>query len=69
MELKDYQRYSEITRGLKKSELVLKNAKIVNVFTGEIIEGDLAIEDGIIVGILLASIVLPVPGGPINKML
>ena len=51
MELKDYQRYSEITRGLKKSELVLKNAKIVNVFTGEIIEGDLAIEDGIIVGI------------------
>lgn len=51
MELKDYQRYSEITRGLKKSELVLKNAKIVNVFTGEIIAGDLAIEDGVIVGI------------------
>ena len=51
MELKDYQRYSEITRGLKKSELILKNAKIVNVFTGEIIDGDLAIENGIIVGI------------------
>lgn len=51
MELKDYRRYSEITRGLKKSELVLKNAKIVNVFTGEIIDGDLAIENGTIVGI------------------
>ena len=51
MELKDYQRYSEITRGLRKAELVLKNAKIVNVFTGEILAGDVAIEDGIIVGI------------------
>ena len=51
MELKDYQRYSEITRGLKKAELVLKNAKIVNVFTGEILDGDIAIEGGIIVGV------------------
>ena len=51
MELKDYQRYSEITRGLRKAELVLKNAKIVNVFTGEILAGDVAIEAGIIVGI------------------
>lgn len=50
MELKDYQRYSEITRGLRKAELVLKNAEIVNVFTGEILAGDVAIEDGIIVG-------------------
>ena len=51
MELKDYQRYSEITRGLRKAELVLKNAKIVNVFTGEILAGDVAIEEGIIAGI------------------
>ena len=50
MELKDYQRYSEITRGQRKAELVLKNAEIVNVFTGEILAGDVAIEDGIIVG-------------------
>ncbi|MBU5482198.1 adenine deaminase [Blautia sp. MSJ-19] len=51
MELKKYRRYSEITRGLKKAELVLKNAKIVNVFTGELVNGDIAIEDGMIVGI------------------
>ena len=50
MELKDYQRYSEITRGQRKAELVLKNTEIVNVFTGEILAGDVAIEDGIIVG-------------------
>lgn len=35
----------------KKSDLVLKNCKIVNVFTQEIIEGDLAIHSGKIVGI------------------
>lgn len=51
MELKKYRKYSEITRGLKKAELVLKNAKIVNVFTGEIIDGDIAIEDGTVIGV------------------
>ena len=35
----------------KKSELVLKNANIVNVFSHEIIKADVAIEKGIIVGI------------------
>lgn len=51
MDIKDYRKYSEVTRGLKKAELVLKNAKIINVFTGEIEDGDVAIENGIIVGI------------------
>lgn len=32
-------------------QLVLKNAKVVNVFTGEIIDGDIAIDDGVIVGV------------------
>ena len=32
-------------------ELVLKNANIVNVFTGEIVRGDIAIDNGIIVGV------------------
>lgn len=35
----------------KKPDLVLKNANIVNVFTHEILKGDVAIHDGIIVGI------------------
>lgn len=38
-------------RGDEKSELVLKNCKIINVFTNEIIEGDIAIDKGYIVGI------------------
>lgn len=39
------------SRGLDKAELVLKNARIVSVFTNEIISGDIAIEDGKILGI------------------
>lgn len=38
-------------KGQLKSELVLKNANIINVFTSEIIIGDVAISNGIIVGI------------------
>lgn len=37
--------------GSKKAELVLKNAQIVNVFTQSVETGDIAIEDGYIVGI------------------
>ena len=32
-------------------DLVLKNARVVNVFTGEIVPGDIAVTDGIIVGV------------------
>ena len=51
MDLKVYQKHTRITRKFEKAELVLKNAKIVNVFTDEIVVGDIAIEDGIIVGV------------------
>ena len=37
--------------GSEKADLVLKRAKIINVFSEEIISGDLAIADGVIVGI------------------
>lgn len=37
--------------GAKKASLVLKHAKVVNVFTAELETGDIAIEDGYIVGI------------------
>ena len=42
---------AEIALGREKAPLVLKNAKIVQVFTNEIIEGDIAIADGVIVGV------------------
>lgn len=51
MNLEMYKRCSDIARGLGKADFVLKNAKIVNVFTGEIIDGDIAVADGMITGI------------------
>lgn len=41
----------KVARGLEKAELVIKNANIVNVLSEEIHKGDIAIEDGLIVGI------------------
>lgn len=38
-------------RGDRKADLVLKNARIVNLFTREIVEEDLAIDEGFIAGI------------------
>lgn len=37
--------------GQRKAPLVLKNARVVQVFTNEIIAGDIAIEDGVILGV------------------
>lgn len=48
---KTYAKYAKIARGLEKADLVLKNAKVVNVFTEEIYEADVAVTDGLIVGV------------------
>ena len=40
-----------ISKGEEKAELVLKNANVINVFTNEIIEADVAVYQGRIVGI------------------
>lgn len=37
--------------GSKPADLVIKNARIVNVFSGEIMHGDVAIKDGYFIGI------------------
>ena len=42
---------SDLARGDALAPLVLKNCKIINVFNGLIEEGDIAINDGTIVGI------------------
>lgn len=44
-------KWVEIARGLIKAEKVLKNCQIVNVFNGKIEEGDIAIQEGLIVGV------------------
>lgn len=40
-----------IARGDKKASLVLKNCKVVNVLNGQIENGDIAVENGLIVGV------------------
>jgi len=44
-------KYVEVARGDKLADLVLKNCQIVNVFSNELEDGDIAITDGVIVGI------------------
>jgi len=41
----------DVAAGREQAELVIKNCKIVNVFTEEIIEGDVAIDNGYVVGV------------------
>ncbi len=45
------QKIINVARGLEKAELVIKNANVVNVLSEEIHKADIAIQDGIIVGI------------------
>lgn len=51
MSKENLKRLIKLSKGEIDAPLVLKNAKIVNVFTNEIIEDDVAIADGTIVGI------------------
>lgn len=50
-QLKKRQELVKMARGKKRADLVLKNLNIVNVFTGEVSKGDIAIGQGIILGI------------------
>ncbi len=45
------ERLIETAQERELPDLVLKNGKIVNVFTGEILDGDVAVTDGVIVGV------------------
>lgn len=50
----NYENFNNLTAkslGYKKAQLVLKNANVVNVFSEEILVRDVAVQDGIIVGV------------------
>ncbi|MBS9350322.1 adenine deaminase [Listeria welshimeri] len=49
--LKQLQERVAVSDGREKADLVIKNGRIVNVFSGEIMEGDIAIKNGYIAGI------------------
>ncbi len=46
----DLKNFIDAAAGRKKADIVFRNAKIINVFTGEIIEESLAVKDGKILG-------------------
>ncbi len=45
------QRLIRVALGEEKADLVLKNADYINVFTGEICHGDIAVANGLVVGV------------------
>ncbi|MBF2451925.1 adenine deaminase [Listeria welshimeri] len=49
--LKQLQERVAVSDGREKADLVIKNGRTVNVFSGEIMEGDIAIKNGYIAGI------------------
>ena len=51
MKLQKYNSCSRAARHLEPADILLKNAKIVNVFTDRVEEGNVAIKEGMIVGI------------------
>ena len=48
--MSDLKRRIDLATGQKKADLVVRNARVVNVFSGEIHKSDVAIADGIFVG-------------------
>jgi len=47
----DLKRRIEVATGRKRAELVFKGARVVNVFSHEIVEGNLAVDNGVIIGV------------------
>lgn len=46
----NFKAMTQVALGQKEADLVLKNARILNVFSEEILTGDVAVTDGIIIG-------------------
>lgn len=51
MEKAELKKLIEVAGGRRKADLVIKNCKVVNVFSGKIVEGDIAISDNWIAGV------------------
>lgn len=51
MDLKNYRKHSDMARRVIKSDIVFKNANVFMSHTGEFIKGDVAVADGVILGV------------------
>ncbi|MEG1381803.1 MAG: amidohydrolase family protein, partial [Ruthenibacterium sp.] len=49
--MEQMQKRIAVAQGRQKADLVLKNANVINVFSEEIIQADVAIVDGVIAGV------------------
>lgn len=49
--LKTKQRIIDVAAGRQKADLVLKNAKYLNVFSNEFLQGDIAVANGLVAGV------------------
>ncbi len=47
----DLKRRIDVAVGRKRAELVFKGARVVNVFSHEVLEGNLAVDNGVIIGL------------------
>ena len=50
MNVQRYRKIARVTLGRSPADLVLKNGRILNVFSGEILPASIAIKDGLIAG-------------------
>jgi adenine deaminase len=48
--MRNIQQKLSVTRGEQRAELLFKNARVVNVCSGEIHKANVAVEDGRIIG-------------------
>lgn len=46
-----YKKLAPAALGKVKADIIFKNCKIVDVFTGEVVEGNVGVKDGIIIGV------------------
>lgn len=51
MKYEQYKKLAPAALGKVKSDLIFRNCKIVDVFTGEIVESSVGVKDGIIIGV------------------
>lgn len=51
MEKRQLKKLIDIAKGRKKADFVLKNCRVVDVYSSQIIEGDIAVSDNLIAGI------------------
>lgn len=51
MKYEQYKKLAPAALGKVKADLILRNCKIIDVFTGEIVESSVGVKDGIIIGV------------------